>query len=236
MKEACRSQINILVIQPFLKISSLHSVHKAFPCRTVPRLCCFQGQISALLPALHYLPASAAITTNNHSTQGISPVSPNRNSCGEETKTHSVQAPWQRKAGSLGTAISSSDKWSQQHTGLSLVLPAGLVNLPAENTSLTVALRWGSGSVAWDWVTALGAGTRLAEIPGFGVRSLSNCLQLPAQLWPSVLPAAKPSEVRALTVSSLCSDSSATQKHILKLLWKGSTDPTSWICCFIFQR
>lgn len=156
MKEAFSSQINILVIQPFLKISSLHSVHKAFPCRTVPRLCCFQGQISASLPALHYLPASAAITTNNHSTQGISPVSPNRNSCGEKTKTHSVQAPWQRKAGSLGTAISSSDKWSQQHTGLSLVLPASLVNLPAENTSLTVTLRRGQ------WISGLG----LSYCPG----------------------------------------------------------------------
>lgn len=168
-----------------------------------------------------------------------------------KTKTHTVQAPRQRKAGSLNTQISSSDKWSQQaHTALPG--PATEPHEPASRKHFPYCCSEKGAVDQWFRIELLhwDQAERLAEIPEFRGRSLINCLHkssssahtgqhssLPAQLWLSVLPAAMPPEVRDPTAStSLCSGSNPTQNHVLKLLWKGSTDTYSWICYFIFQR
>lgn len=107
---------------------------------TIPKLCCLQGQISASLPVLHYLPASTAITTNNNSAfhkynQTVTAVEKRR-----PKPTLYKQHGRERLALEI-LKLAAVTNGLSRHTRLSLLLPPSLMNLPAENTSLTVALR-----------------------------------------------------------------------------------------------
>lgn len=102
-----------------------------------------------------------------------------------------------------------------RHTRLSLVLPPSLMNLPAENTSLTVALRRGQliSGLGLNYCTGIMWKAWLRFPSSESDPFLIACTRAaaPSTALLPVLPAAMPSEVRGLTVSNSCSGSNATQ-------------------------
>jgi len=118
-------------------------------------------------------------------------------------------------------------------------LPPRPTCLPAENTSLTVALRKGQmiGSLGLNYCTRiwgkawlrclcsesdpLWIACQAEQLCTPSATVLGTPRSLPAQVWHAVLSAAGPLEVRDLpgttTANSLCSRADSTQNHILKL-------------------
>lgn len=160
-------------------------------------------------------------------------------SCQKKTKTHTVQAPWQRKAGSLNTEISSSDKWSQRaHTALPG--PDSRKHFPyccSEKGQLisSLGLNYCTGirQKAWLRSPSLESDPLLIACTRAAALHTRQHSSLPAQLWLAVLSAAMPSEVRGLTVSnSLCSGSHPTQNYILKLSEKAQIPTAEFVISF----